>query len=180
MRKLPDIARNPAMSSAILSSCGCAPPGAPRGTPGEQVYGLKLEQYGSLTDEVGFTHYSQYDAKFTPPVIAPLNEWIHLVYVNRTGLGLELYMNGELAASDPRSIDLPRGYISQLSNSDHLSAVLDEVVLYDRALSASEIAEHYDAIPEPTSFLSLLFALVAWSDQSLRRPTCRINEGGMN
>ena len=125
-----------------------------RGVPLEfPSQALKLEQFDN-TGQVGFTQYFQVDATFTPPVFSPLDRWIHLVYVNRSGSGLSLYLNGILAGSHPSSINLPRDQIGSWSDTVPESplAILDEVVLYDRALNSTEVAAHFAAIPEPNSF----------------------------
>ena len=90
----------------------------------------------------------------TPPLLHPffrLDEWIHLVYVNRTGSGIDLYMNGELAGHHPSNIALPRDQIGSWSDTIPESplAIIDEVVLYDRALSPIEISAHFALVPEP-------------------------------
>jgi Concanavalin A-like lectin/glucanases superfamily len=141
-----------------------------RGVPFEfPSQALKLEQFEN-TGQVGFTQYGQVDATFTPPVFSPLDEWIHLVYVNRIGSGLSLYLNGELAGSHPSNINLPRDQIGSWSDTVPESpfAIMDEVVLYNRALTGSEIAAHFAAVPEPGSCLLAILSLFAISCQRRR------------
>lgn len=134
-----------------------------RGIPFEfPSQALKLEQFDS-TGQVGFTQFGQVDATFSPPVFSPLDEWIHLVYVNRIGSGIDLYMNGVLAGRHPSNISLPRDQIGSWSDTIPESplAIMDEVVLYNRALSPVEIAAHFAIVPEPTSWLIAVAALAS-------------------
>ena len=79
------------------------------------------------------------------------NVWYHLAGVRGTNY-IQLYVNGQLEAQT--SIDFPTGYgnypfyfaTTGQSYWDHkFGGALDEVALYDRALSASEIAAIYAA-----------------------------------
>jgi hypothetical protein len=127
---------------------------------------LKLEQYPS-THQVGYTKYGIVDATFSPPVTAPLSTWIDLVYVNRAAQDtVSVYVNGAVAATRTDHFDLPRDQIGSWSDTVPESplAVLDEAVLYNRALSDSEIASHFAAVPEPSSLATGCMALVVlWS-----------------
>src|SRR4029077_15396159 len=76
---------------------------------------LKLEQYPG-TEQVGFTQYGVVDYTFSPPVPSPLNQWMDLVYVNRAGSGMNLFLDGQLVGTNPNSIDLDRYQIG--SNAD--------------------------------------------------------------
>ena len=112
---------------------------------------LKLEQFDN-THEIGYTKYAIIDATFSPGAIAPLNEWIHIVYVNRAAEdSVTLYVNGVPVGTRTDHFDLSRDQIGSWSDSIPESplAVMDEVVLYNRALSAVEIGSHVAAIPEP-------------------------------
>jgi hypothetical protein len=102
--------------------------------------------------------------------------WLHVVGVFRPSEAIELYLNGELISSN--TSDIP----ASLFNSKYSSYVgaqwtsynsgswfqggIDEAAIYDTALSAEQIKNHYDAatvVPEPGSLTlitlgGLLFA----------------------
>ncbi|HVV02047.1 MAG TPA: GH25 family lysozyme [Verrucomicrobiae bacterium] len=113
------------------------------------TYALKLEQY-KATHKVGLTILGVGDYVFTPNYTAPVGTWVHLAFVG-TSAGTSLYVNGAFQASLTNSIPLPRKYIgaayisSSAKTVDFLSGSLDEVLIYNRALSPSEIASVYSA-----------------------------------
>ncbi len=113
-------------------------------------YSLRLDQYGA-TGEVGFTQYGVADYTFTrqsgQSVVLTENVWLHLVF-RKNIFGTQVFINGLLAGTSGNSIPLPR-----ISISDGLlKAVVDEVVVYNRSLSDSEIQQNYSLfLPEDTS-----------------------------
>ena len=83
--------------------------------------------------------------------VAQLDTWYHLVGV-REGSNIKIYVNGELRHTDAGSSGLinygssPNNYIGKKTSSlaaDHWNGKIDEVRIYDRALSASEISQLY-------------------------------------
>jgi len=89
--------------------------------------------------------------------------WHHLVAV-KDGANMKLYIDGLLdptVATDATDVnanlDVILGRISRSSNARSFSGLMDEVALYNRALTRAEILYHYEGliIPEPTS-LALL------------------------
>lgn len=113
------------------------------------TYGLKLEQYNG-THQVGVTVLGVGDYVFSPAYTAPIGSWVHLAFVG-TSTGTSLYVNGAFKASMTTSIPLPRAYIgaayitSSAKTVDFLSGSLDEILLYNRALSPAEIQSIYSA-----------------------------------
>ena len=95
--------------------------------------GLKLDQWPS-TKKVGLTVWGVVDATFD--VQAPLQTWMHLAFVG-SSTGVELYADGLYADSVPHVIRAPTGSLGGLG--DPLNAVVDDVRVYGRALTASEI-----------------------------------------
>jgi hypothetical protein len=80
-------------------------------------------------------------------VSIPRNSWTHLG-ITRTGNVYKLYVNGSLAASATDALpDLPTATGWQMSGRGGLQyqGSLDEVEVYDRALSDSEILAIYNA-----------------------------------
>ncbi len=102
---------------------------------------LKLNQY-QTSGEVGFTAFGVADYVFNPTYVGPLDEFVHLVYVGKPASGITLWANGQLVGSSANYIMLPRDTIS---GGEHANMLLDEMVLYDRALSPSEIVSHWEA-----------------------------------
>lgn len=123
---------------------------------------LRLDQYEN-TGEIGYTKYNVADYRFTPAVVAPLNSFFHLAYVGIPGVGVSLYLNGELVGTNSHFVELPRAYLGALSRSN---MILDEVVLYDQALSSAEIAAHALAsgvVPEPSTLVLVALGLLGLS-----------------
>ncbi len=86
----------------------------------------------------------------------PLGEWLHVVSVFEPDQFMRLYIDGELVSEmiEGGSVDVPSAIFSnsadlwigrQFSSSStfHFPGLIDEVALYDRALSADEIQLHY-------------------------------------
>jgi Concanavalin A-like lectin/glucanases superfamily len=132
---------------------------------------LKLEQFDN-THQIGYTKYGIIDATFSPGATAPLNEWVHIAYVNRAADDrVSLYVNGNLAGTRIDHFDLSRDQIGSWADTIPESplAIMDEVVLYSRALSAAEIAAHVAAIPEPTALATAAAALGVFYSASRSR-----------
>ena len=102
-------------------------------------YSLRLEQWAN-TNKTGITVYGVKDHTFN--YTAPLNEWVHLVYVG-TASDVSLYANGVLKGSLDITIDCPMSTIG--NTADSLVADLDDIAVLDRALDAAEILQVYNA-----------------------------------
>jgi len=107
----------------------------------------------SALGEVGFTLYGVADYQFTPAAELTLNDlviqpdvWMHLVWRNN-GSGTQMFFDGKLAGTAADMIDLPRLRIGGrgAGPADHLQGVLDEAVVFDRALTDAEIFAHASA-----------------------------------
>jgi hypothetical protein len=122
-------------------------PGTAAALSGDGNAELKLEQYNG-THQVGFTKFGYWDQNFGYAV--PLNTWTHLVFV-ASGNQMQLYANGALAGTIATNIPLPRayfgaGYVNSNGNIvDYLLASVDEIMLFNRALNASEVSSLYAA-----------------------------------
>lgn len=82
----------------------------------------------------------------------PLNQWLHVVGTFQPGQSMRLYLNGslieQLTTGVPSQVfsstaELQMGLQFDSSAGNHLGGIIDEAALYNRALSASEILEHY-------------------------------------
>jgi GH25 family lysozyme M1 (1,4-beta-N-acetylmuramidase) len=122
-------------------------PGTGAALMGDGTYELKLEQYNG-TRQVGLTQFGVGDYNFGYTV--PTGAWTHLAFVG-TNAGTSLYVNGVLQSTLPNSLPLPRGYIgagyaaSSAKFVDYMLGSLDEILLFNRALGASEINAIYAA-----------------------------------
>ena len=94
-----------------------------------------------------------YEAFFTKSAL-PLGEWTHVV-VTRSGSQVSWYLNGVLdyqrsGSLTPVESVLPltigAGYTAKYQGG------VDEVAVYDRALSQTEIVEHFVAIGDPVAY----------------------------
>ena len=94
---------------------------------------LKLEQWPG-TRKVGFTHFGVDDYLFD--YTAPTGTWTHLAFVGTTS-NTTLYANGVPVDTHGTSLSLPLARLG--SPVDRLKGVVDEVVVWSRALSALEV-----------------------------------------
>jgi len=110
---------------------------------------IRLAGWSAL-GEAGFTLYGVADYQFTPATGLTLNDlviqqdvWMHLVWRN-DGSGTQLFFDGRLVGTSADMIDLPRLRIAGrgAGPADHLQGVLDEAVVFDRALTDAEIVAH--------------------------------------
>jgi hypothetical protein len=134
--------------------------GAPLASPSSH---LKLEQFNN-TGLVGYTQSFVADRVFSPPYSAPIGDFIDLVYV-KTASDMKLYVNGHFQGSNVSTISLSRYQFGDTETESPI-AVVDEIVIYDRALAAEEIAAHFNSVPEPSTLsiaLGGLLALVAYA-----------------
>jgi len=112
---------------------------------------LKLEQWQN-TGKVGFTKYGTADYVFD--YSAPIGEWVHLAFVCDTS-GTSLYVNGEFKEKINAVIDCPLTTIGASSRfgtpNEYLSGTLDEIKIFNWALTATEIVNvmnsHAEQIP---------------------------------
>lgn len=116
---------------------------------GDSTYAIKLEQYNG-TREVGITQSGVADYLFSPAYTVPVGTWTHLAFVG-TSTTVTLYANGVSKGTiTASSIPMPRGCIGAdlLANgtpTDYMLGSLDEIQTFNRALSATEIANIYSA-----------------------------------
>ncbi|MCY4164437.1 MAG: fibronectin type III domain-containing protein [bacterium] len=80
----------------------------------------------------------------------PLGEWVHLVFVG-SRVGVSLFANGVLVGWLDGGLDLPLGRLGAGSNGGGVRAVLDDLRVYDRALSSDEIAGLFEFFPHELS-----------------------------
>ncbi len=118
-----------------------------KATANEREVQLLLNSSGSVSSFVG-------GANNTATAVLSANQWIHLVLVNDTSSGLShIYTNGALTKSlAPGSVTAPGidfliGARRNSTNTDstiYFSGYIDDVRIYNRALSQSEISSIYN------------------------------------
>jgi hypothetical protein len=131
-------------------------PGTSAAIMGDSTYAVKLEQYNG-TRQIGITKSGVADYVFHCSL--PQNTWTHLALVN-SGSTISVYSNGVFATSQlysngvvivtPSSLPLPRGCIggdllASGNLTDPMLGSLDEMQIFNRALSATEIGNIYNA-----------------------------------
>jgi hypothetical protein len=127
---------------------------------------IKAEQWNS-TGQLGYTAFGVIDETFDGPAASTPTSYTHVAMVG-TDSGVSLFVNGLLADSEDTPIVLPRFWIGHGGLNpagmpiDPLGGYIDELVIYDRELSAADIASHAAAaaIPEPGSFTLLVVGLI--------------------
>jgi hypothetical protein len=109
---------------------------------GGSSYALKLEQ-ASDSSHVGYTWYSHTDYELN--YVTPVNSWLQLAFVE-TSAGVSLYTNGVLAASLANTASLNAttiGFGLPQATTDYLDATLNDVRLYNQALTQQQISNLY-------------------------------------
>jgi hypothetical protein len=82
------------------------------------------------------------------PSMLKTNSWYHVVGTY-DGLSIKIYVNGVLQGMTQASVMLGNagslylGYLNMVNWEYYLNGTLDEVAIYDRALSSEEIQRHY-------------------------------------
>ncbi|MCP5525754.1 MAG: immunoglobulin domain-containing protein [Verrucomicrobiales bacterium] len=109
---------------------------------------VRLEQWNSFNVygdyRGGVTQYGVADY-YLEGTVAPPDEWSHMVFV-RSGSQTFIYLNGVHRGSMDAVVNLELQSVSRSNTggeADKLHALLDEAVVYDRALSAAQIAAHF-------------------------------------
>jgi hypothetical protein len=146
------------LGSIVSLSCG-----------DEHLGGARLELQGGIGDSYGQAHAGQlryvhrtYKGKprdygvscFSPHAYA-VRRWQHFVAV-KTKADMKLYLDGKLISTADEDQALPSDAMMKIglfTNGDDrrkFIGQLDELAIYDRALSAKEIEEHYKAVKQAT------------------------------
>jgi choice-of-anchor C domain-containing protein len=101
-------------------------------------HALKLEQWRN-THQVGLTGFGVFDETFEGKT--PIGEWVHLAVVG-TATETKLYLNGRLQGTLARSTDLGLQWLGSSGGyMEVASAILDEVKIFDVALTDAQVAE---------------------------------------
>lgn len=104
---------------------------------------IKIEQ-AQTGRNLGLSRYGTADWYFNYSI--PANHWTHVALVTVAG-GTRLYVNGQLEDILPNTIPLPLTRIGAGKDSglDQFNGSLDEIAVFSRALSLSEVSALYSA-----------------------------------
>ena len=161
-------------------------------SPWQQNYNLRVYYAGHPeSNKVNFTIRDIGETKVSldDPVVPDLNEWIHYAATfDSTDGATKLFRNGEEIVSDTftgtagfNAADLTASLADgglapgKGFNDSNFNGLLDDVRIYDEALSQPEIQDL--AIPEPASFMVLLLGGLAVIG---RRRTRQVSTGAKN
>ena len=119
---------------------------------GEAAYLLGVNSSGKV---VVFTHNGYANSEHESTGTIPAGSWSHIVGV-REGTTLKVYINGVIDSSYSDSLapqnstlNLAIGQLPEGGNNFH--GCIDEVRIYNRALSSSEIADLYQGVSSTTT-----------------------------
>lgn len=102
---------------------------------------LKLDQWEN-TNKVGISRWGTFNVTFN--YSAPIGQWVNLTFVG-TSSGTSLYADGVLKGTVPESMPLPldtmgyRRFPHPTNPYDFLNGAIDDVKVFNRALSKTEI-----------------------------------------
>lgn len=112
------------------------------------IYTLKLEQLNGA-HEVGMSELGVADWVFTnSSYVVPLETWTHLAFVSN-GSSTTLYVNGVQTGVLNASMAVGRkslgaADLNSMGYTDYMEGRLDDVMIYDKALSGSQIQAIYN------------------------------------
>ncbi|MCA9150846.1 MAG: discoidin domain-containing protein, partial [Planctomycetales bacterium] len=143
----------PALTGAWTASFVLQDFGNPNG-PSDHLlqdtqYALKLDQFNN-SGQLGFTRFGVADYRFSPAATIPRNQFVQVTFVGNPQTGVQVYINGNLAGSNPNYMPLPRGTLGT-TGTVGINSSIDEVVLYNRALTAAEIKVQANAALQLTT-----------------------------
>jgi parallel beta-helix repeat protein len=120
------------------------------GGPGQRSYDLSGNEDGTVEFRVGGADCNTMKSSGT--ITIPAGEWVHLAGTYEPSSYVRLFVDGALAKENIVSIPASQGdnglpwYIgAREGNQGWLKGTIDEVKIYNRALSADEIRADYEA-----------------------------------
>ena len=128
------------------------------------ILGHKTSNIHHLISQSGSKTLGIFDGGFRAFQHTPQNnEWEHYVVIYNSGVDASLYVNGQFNSKVSTSLNLltnPIGMIGNWKGGNYWSGAIDDVRIYDRALSESEIKSLYDTYNPKTTTGSLQKGLV--------------------
>jgi hypothetical protein len=108
-------------------------------------FSTRPDQNITGADRVGESNNVNDDTFTNPVYVIPLKTWTHLVFVNDSSVAT-LYVNGVRQGTIARNYGCPAYYIGQdaaAPTTDHFRGMVDDLRIYNRPLSAQEVAHLY-------------------------------------
>ena len=118
-----------------------------------KLSGTSNKQYGLTTDEdtIQFHYETASNNYFLYGGALTIGTWQHIAVTVDDSLNILIYVNGDLKISDiapaetfPTEEPVIIGKVAGTYNSQFFDGIIDEVIIYNRVLTAEEIAEHAD------------------------------------
>ena len=114
---------------------------------GNQMFGLRMDASG-----YAYNYGRNTSGKLaTSTTLVNTGAWFHVAAVFASATSRIIYVNGVDEDSDTASVLLPAvnrfsiGRMGDSSPGDYFNGTIDEVAVYDTALSATRLLAHYDA-----------------------------------
>jgi len=120
---------------------------------------IKAEQWDQ-TGQLGYSLFGVVDVTYIDGNAGTPGDYAHVVFVGN-GTGVRLYVNGEDQGQGDVTTPLARWVLGagaireDGSLLDPMTGMIDELVIYDRALPPEEISAHFNTVPEPASAILL-------------------------
>jgi hypothetical protein len=145
------------------------------GTGNQRSYALAVTNTThTLQFIVNTTGASTGNVVYTPAgyTLPAGGDWVHIVGVFEPNTSMTVYVNGAVVGT-PLTTGVPAAVFSgsadlwigrQFSTATNVSfeGLIDEVAIYNTALSAEQVAAHYNAaVPEPAGIVLAVFGLAA-------------------
>jgi PKD repeat protein len=131
------------------------------GGPGHRSFDLSGNADGTVEFRVGGADSNT--VKSSGTISIPTGEWVHLVGTYEPSSYVRLFVDGSLAEENTAAISVSQGdnglpwYIGAREGKEGwFTGIIDEVKIYNGALSAEEIRANYEAYPSnllPTAFI---------------------------
>jgi hypothetical protein len=141
------------------------------------IYGLSINDNGTVQVEISTGTFATYvPHSLVSSAVIQSGAITHLV-ATYDGNQLALYINGILDSSLAIASNLvtdsnqPLGLGNQATRDRPFNGIIDEVALYDHALSASAVQLHFEAVAEPATFtLAVVGGVIGLTALRRRRP----------
>ncbi|WP_133411788.1 discoidin domain-containing protein [Agromyces badenianii] len=131
---------------------------------------IKAEQHNTGA-RLGITKFGVGDYSFDYTL--PLNEWVHIALV-ADSQGTRLYVDGQQVGQIAQTIALPQG---ALGGNRSFGGRLDDVLLYDEALSSSAVATLHDGYGTGATDLAQGRPVTASSQETAAFPASNAVDG---
>lgn len=128
---------------------------------------------GGTTSPTGLTLSYYQGVWHVTNVPITVDEWTHVAWVN-TAANMELFVNGASAFTGPTVAGTRPGtgfmrIGTRHNNVEGFEGYVDDLRLYDQALSAPEVAQLAEVIPEPSSIVLSVIGLLGCAALRRRR-----------